>query len=67
LSGFGFVCYIVLGVVATVVAQANEGLYQDRYSIVVFPLAIEAFGCLHQQVDNFFHHCINNGMGYEGL
>jgi len=49
------------GVVSSsVVIQMKEKLYHDRYLMVVFfLLAIEIFGCLHQQADNFFYQCAN--------
>jgi hypothetical protein len=43
-----------------VVIQAKEGLYQDRCLVnLFFLLVIEIFKCLHQQIDNFLHHCVN--------
>jgi hypothetical protein len=51
------VSWVVLshGVVATVVAQMKEGLYHNRYLVNMFlPLAIEVFGCFHQQSNNLF-------------
>jgi hypothetical protein len=43
-----------------VAIQIKEGLYRNQYlAKKKFPLAIEVFGCLHQQVDNFLHHCAN--------
>ncbi len=45
--------------VATMVAaQVKEGFYHNWHSENVFlPLAIEVFGCLHQQANNFLHQC----------
>jgi hypothetical protein len=38
------------------VAHAKEGLYHDQYPMdAFFPLAMEVFECLHQQVDDVFH------------
>jgi len=37
-------------------AQANEEFYHYQHFMDTFlTLAIEGFGCLHKQVDNFFH------------
>jgi hypothetical protein len=48
------------GMAATVVIRAKEGFYQDRYPTNLFLLlAIEIFERLHQQIDNFLHHCVN--------
>jgi hypothetical protein len=42
------------------VTQAREGLYHDWRSINAFlPLAIEVFGYLHQQANDFFHRYAN--------
>lgn len=61
-----------MGLVATLVAQVNEGFYRDHYpkkegfycdrysTTYVFPLlAMMIFGCLRYQVNNFFHRCAN--------
>jgi len=43
-----------------VTVQAKEGLYHDWHLTCAFlPFAIELFGCLHHQVDDFLHQCIN--------
>jgi hypothetical protein len=48
------------GMVAMVVNQAKIGLYHDQHLINAFlPIDIRVFGCLHQQMDNFFHQCAN--------
>lgn len=48
------------GMARMVVIQAKERLYQDQYPTNLFLLlAIEIFGCLHQQIDNFLYHCVN--------
>ncbi len=48
------------GVVVTLVVQVKEGLYCDYYPTdVFFLLAIEVFGCFHQQADNYVHQCAN--------
>jgi hypothetical protein len=31
------------------------------------PLVIEIFGCLHQHVNDFFHHCANMAWSTKGL
>jgi len=42
--------------------------YQDKYPTnLFFPLAIEVFECLHQQVDNFLHCCANMAWVAKGL
>jgi hypothetical protein len=43
------------GVLATIAAQMKEGIYCNCYPAnMFFPLAIEVFGCFHQQSDNLF-------------
>ncbi len=40
--------------------QVKERLYQDQHLINVFlPFAIKLFSCWHQQMDDFFHKCVN--------
>jgi hypothetical protein len=54
-------CVKLFHEVAMIVAiPKKEGLYWDQYLVDLFlPLAVEIFGCLHQQLDNFFHCCAN--------
>jgi hypothetical protein len=41
-----------------VVIQAKEKIYHNwHWTNTFFPLAIEIFGCLHWQTNNFFHQC----------
>jgi hypothetical protein len=36
----------------------KDGFYHDQYlRDMFFFLIIEVFGCLHQQVEDFFHGC----------
>jgi hypothetical protein len=58
--------YLVLWVVSfrevatMMLAQTKEVFYHDRHLEDMFiPLAIKVFGCMHQQIDNFFHQCAN--------
>jgi hypothetical protein len=54
-------------VATTVVAQAKEGLYHDQHSIDAFlPLTIKVFRSLHQQVDDFFHQCVDMAWSAKG-
>ncbi len=47
-------------VVIMVAIQAKERFYHNWHLTNAFlPLAIEVFDCLHQQVYNFFHRCVN--------
>jgi hypothetical protein len=44
------------GLAMMVSTQAKEGLYHDGHSTnTFFPIAIEVFGCLHYQADDFLH------------
>ncbi len=48
------------GVDATIEAQTKEGPYHDWFPIDMFiPIAIEVFGCLHQQANEFLRQCAN--------
>jgi hypothetical protein len=48
------------GVVMSLVVQMKERLYCDCYPEDVFlTLAIEVFGCLHQEAGNFLYQCAN--------
>ncbi len=41
-----------------VIIRAKEEFYHDWHSTnTFFPLAMEIFGWLHQQTNNFFHQC----------
>jgi hypothetical protein len=47
-------------VTSSVVIQVKEKLYRDCYLMAMFfPLAIEIFGCFHQQANNFLYQCVN--------
>jgi len=47
-------------VIMMTITQAKEGLYHDWHSTNTFlPLAIKIFECIHQQANNFLHHCVN--------
>jgi hypothetical protein len=38
----------------------KDNFYDNQFSTDIFiHLIIEVFGCLHQQVDEFFHQCAN--------
>ncbi len=48
------------GVVTTMAALMKKRFYHNHYPMDVFlPLAIKVLRCFHQQVNNFFHRCIN--------
>jgi hypothetical protein len=48
------------GVAMTIATWAKVVSYHDRYLEDDFILlAIKIFGCLHQQVNDFFHQCVN--------
>jgi hypothetical protein len=55
------------GVATIVIARVKDGLYHDQFSMYMFfPLAIEVFRFLHQQLDAFFHWCANLVWGAKG-
>jgi hypothetical protein len=54
----------------TIATRAKVLSYHDQHLEDDFILlAIEIFGCLHHQVDDFFHQCVNItwlAKGFEG-
>jgi hypothetical protein len=45
----------------------KDGFYHDQFPVdMFFPLVIEVFGFLHQQVNGFFHRCANMAWGVTG-
>ncbi len=54
-------CTTIFYGVATIVAgQRKDGLYHNQFLVdMFFPLAIEFFRFLHEQVKGFLHQCAN--------
>jgi hypothetical protein len=55
------------GFITSNVAQANKKSYYNWHPIDQFlPLAIEVFGCLDKQANEFLHHCTNAIWSFKG-
>jgi len=55
------------GMVTKMVTQAKEGFYHNYHPInMFFPLAIEIFGCIHQQAYDFLYGCASMAWSQKG-
>jgi hypothetical protein len=61
-------CCTTQGFVALDAVQAEERNYHDQHPInQFFALAIDVFGCLHNQANVFLHYCVNAIWSLKGL
>jgi hypothetical protein len=59
LNRFGFTCFFLWGGCYGGESSKNKTLPWSTPNKCISSIAIKVFGCLHQQMDDFFHQCAN--------